>query len=312
MELIKPFYKILNEICKEKQIEQKEISYGWIRELRKGEEAHYIMRYQFDLNSEIAYNIAGDKFATYEVLKSNNIPTIEHRMIFSPETRSGYYENKFIEEAKDLLLKNNNKVVIKANNSCQGKDVFVCTNQDEIESTVTRLFEEKNDTLSACPYLDIDFEYRVVYLDGNILFVYKKRKPYVTGDGVNTIKKLIDLKFKDVIKVDVSKSVDLDLIPQNGEDVTISWKHNLNNGAEPIMIDDSDEFLHEVKEVAKKAGKAVNIKFATIDVAVTSDKKALVMEINASVCMNKFSEIVPGGYEIAKNIYAKAVDKMFE
>ena len=183
MESIKPFYKILNEICKEKQIEQKEISYGWIRELRKGEEAHYIMRYQFDLNSEIAYNIAGDKFATYEVLKSNNIPTIEHRMIFSPETRSGYYENKFIEEAKDLLLKNNNKVVIKANNSCQGKDVFVCTNQDEIESTVTRLFEEKNDTLSACPYLDIDFEYRRMNLDfaevlhiHRIIFWEKKRK----------------------------------------------------------------------------------------------------------------------------------------
>ena len=182
MESIKPFYKMLNEICEEKQIEQKEISYGWIRELKKDNKAHYIMRYQFDLNSEIAYNIAGDKFATYEVLKSNNIPTIEHRMIFSPETRSGYYENKFIDEAKELLINNNNKVVIKANNSCQGKDVFFCVTEDEIEKVVKKLFEEKNDTLSACPYLDIDFEYRVVYLDGEILFVYKKRKPYVTGN----------------------------------------------------------------------------------------------------------------------------------
>ena len=30
MESIKPFYKMLNEICEEKQIEQKEISYGFL------------------------------------------------------------------------------------------------------------------------------------------------------------------------------------------------------------------------------------------------------------------------------------------
>ena len=86
---------------------------------------------------------------------------------------------------------------------------------------------------------------------------------------------------------------------------------------EQLKLEEKDEeikieFLKEVKSVAIKAGNAVNIKFATIDVAVTHDKKVLVMEINASVCMNKFSEIVPGGFDIAKNVYAKAVDKMFE
>ena len=108
------------------------------------------------------------------------------------------------------------------------------------------------------------------------------------------------------------RKVNLDYIPNDGEDVTISWKHNLNNGAEPIVIDDSDEFIKNVREVALRAGNAVNIKFATIDVAVTHDKRILVMEINASVCMNKFSEIVPGGYDIAKGVYSKAIDKMFE
>lgn len=313
MESLKPFYKILAEICKEKGIKEREISYGWIRELSKDGDNHYIMRYQFDLNSEISYNIAGDKFATYEVLKSNNVPTIEHRMIFSPETRSCYYENKFVEEAKELLAQNNNKVVIKANNSCQGKDVFICLSEEEIERVVGKLFEEKNDTLSACPYVDIDFEYRVVYLDGEVIFVYKKRKPYVTGDGNLTVRELINNKFNpESIKIDVCRKVDLDYVPAFGEEVTVSWKHNLNNGAEPILVDDSDEYLSEVKKVAVMAGKAVNIKFATIDVALTHNKEVLVMEINASVCMNKFSEIVPGGYEIAKNVYSKAVDKMFE
>ena len=45
---------------------------------------------------------------------------------------------------------------------------------------------------------------------------------------------------------------------------------------------------------------------------MTEKKEVLVMEINGSVCMNKFVEIIPNGYEIAKSIYSKAVDKMFE
>ena len=312
MEQIKPFYKIMDELCKEKEIVQKIISYGWITELKKENVSKYIIGYQFDLNSAISYNIAGDKFATYEVLKSNNIPTIEHRMIFSPKTRSRYFENKFLDEAKELLKQNGNKLVIKANDSCKGKDVHICLNEDEIEKTVKKLFEENNDTLSACPYIDISYEYRAIYLCGEILYIYKKKKPYVVGNGKNTIKELINAKFKQEDKIDLCRSLDLYEIPEPGKEVTISWKHNLSSGAEPIVIDESDEYIKQVRDIALKAGKALNIKFASVDVVVTEKNEVLVMEINGSVCMNKFSEIIPNGYEIAKSIYSKAIDKMFE
>ena len=55
-----------------------------------------------------------------------------------------------------------------------------------------------------------------------------------------------------------------------------------------------------------------HIKFASVDIAVTKNKEIFVMEINGSVCMNKFTEIIPDGYKIAKSIYSKAIDKMFE
>lgn len=35
MEQSKTFFKIIDELCKEKNIEQKLLSYGWIRELFK-------------------------------------------------------------------------------------------------------------------------------------------------------------------------------------------------------------------------------------------------------------------------------------
>lgn len=311
MEQTKAFFKIIDELCQEKEITQKYLSYGWIRELKKDGKSHYVMRYQFDLNSAISFNIASDKFATHEVLKSNKVPTIEHYMIFNPETRSHYYEKKFINQAKELLKKSDNKIVIKANNSCQGKDVYYCSTEEEIEKIVNQLFLEKNDTLSACPFLNIEFEYRVVYLCEEILFIYKKRKPFVVGDGKSSLQELINLKKVLYPNVTLIKNLDLNYIPKFGEEITVSWKHNLSGGAMPILLE-NDEYEEKVKKVATLAGKALNIKFATIDVAVTDKKEVLVMEVNSSVCMNKFAEIVPGGYDIAKNIYSKAIDKMFE
>lgn len=312
MDYNKPFFKMLDEICEEENIKQKMISYNWVRELKKGEQIHHVMRYHLDLNTANSCNIANDKFATYSVLFANNVPTIEHRMIFNPTTRREFYQETFIKEAEELLTQNNNKLVIKANDSCKGKDVYFCSSKKEIEEVVSKLFLENKDTLSACPYIDIDYEYRVIYLSGEILYIYKKEKPTVIGNGKNSIKELINEKNKiENINIEIIKDLDTNYIPKDGEKVVVSWKHNLNNGAKAILIDENEEYLDQIKSVALQAGKAINIQFASIDIALTSDKRILVMEINGSVCMNKFSEIIPNGYNIAKNIYKKAIQKMF-
>ena len=36
------------------------------------------------------------------------------------------------------------------------------------------------------------------------------------------------------------------------------------------------------------------------------------MEVNSEVVISKFCESIPNGYEIAKQIYGKVMDKMFE
>lgn len=308
----KSFYKIIDELCIEKGIEQKYLSYGWIRQLKKNYKIHYLIKYQFDLNSNISFNIASDKFATYEVLKSNNLPIIEHKMIFNPETRSEYYTKKFINDVKQLLKNNDNKIVIKSNNSCQGKDVFLCSTEEEVEYIIKKLFLQKNDTLSACPYLNIEFEYRAIYLSGEVLYIYKKKKPYVIGDGIKTVQELVNIKKEKYPSLSLIKNIDLNYIPKVKEEVIISWKHNLSNGAIPIILKKDDEFQEKVKQIAIEVGKNLNIEFASIDIAVTDKKELFVMEVNSNVCMNKFSEIVPNGYEIAKKIYSKALDRMFE
>ena len=311
MENQKPFFKIIDEICEEKNIKQTKFSYGWIRRLTKNGISHDIIRNQLGLNTAVSFMVAGDKYATYEILNSNNIPIIPHKMIFSPITRSYYHETDFLNSAIDFWKQNNKKVVIKANDSCEGKDVYFCDNESDIKYTIEKLFKEKNDTLSICPYFDIDYEYRVIYLCEEIIYAYKKKKAFVIGDGISNLNKLIEKKAEQRY-IEISQNLDLNFVPKKGEEVNISWKHNLCNGAIPLIVENNDKYINEVKDVALRAGKSININFASVDVAVTSKGEVFVMEINKNVCMNKFSELVPNGYEIAKEIYTKAIDKMFE
>ena len=100
------------------------------------------------------------------------------------------------QEAERLAERHDGKIIIKANDSCEGKEVIYCQNIKEVRDTIKEMFDNDKETLSAQPFVNIDYEYRCVYLDGNIEYVYKKRKPYVTGDGQSTILKLIDKKYK--------------------------------------------------------------------------------------------------------------------
>lgn len=261
--------KIIDEICKEKNIEEKLLSFGWIRELKKDGKVVHIVRNTFDLNPASCMDIVNDKYATYEVLSKNGIPTLEYGIIFNPKTRPELSENldKKIEE---YFNKYNKKVVIKTNNSSEGKGVFLFDNKDLLKNKIEELFfAEKENSINICPFENIECEYRAVYLDGEILFIYKK---------------------------------------MSNEN---NWKHNLANGAIPLEVDETDLGKDRVLQIAKEAGQAVNAKFVNVDISKTTDGRLFVMEINGSVCMSKFAEKFPNGYDITKRIYSKAIDKMF-
>ena len=89
------------------------------------------------------------------------------------------------------------------------------------------------------------------------------------------------------------------------------WKHNLSQGAKIVADVENDEKIAEVKDLALRAFKAVNARFVSVDVSKKANGEIFIMEINGSVCMNKFIENAPNGKEIAKAVYGKALDKMF-
>ncbi len=164
------------------------------------------------------------------------------------------------------------------------------------------------DSVSICPFYNIGYEYRAIFLDGEIIFCFKKEKPYVIGDGKKNLRDLVS----NLDVTDFYEYLDFDYIPKEGEKVEISWKHNLALGGVPnLEIDDNTR--KRVYDLAKRAGNSIGIKFASIDIAEIKDNnELLVMEINSTVSMNKFASIVSNGLQIEYEIFSKSIDKMFE
>lgn len=296
---------MIEEICREKGIEMVDISYDWITILKRGNVEKKLINNNFYVNSRVSVELAKDKYSTYEVLRFHGIPMIEHKPLFNPEIMQGVEEiNRDFE-----ILKNAEKQVIKASDSSQGKDVFVSQKENEKLQIVEELFKRHVEAVVVCPYVEIEFEYRAIVLEGEVIFLYKKQKPFVVGNGEWNVRRLIEQDLKYL--AEPIADLDLEYIPKKGEKVIVGWKHNLSNGAIPLLVEQEDLYAEEVKKMALEAQKAMELKFASVDICVTTEKKVCVMEVNSNVCISKFCELMPNGYEIGKNIYRKVIDKMF-
>lgn len=306
------FHTLMRELCHEMGITFEKLSFDWILQLTKGDKVVHITGNRFDLNPEASGDIACDKYATYEVLSSQNVPVVKHVMVFNPATRSRCVPdqgNSMIVMSEFLKY---GKLVVKPNSGCEGIGVSLCKTLKETEVAIQKLFRSSS-SISICPYYDIRTEYRTFYLDGEVRLIYGKTKPHVIGDGKATMGELIErlnLPDKSVVS-DNLRSIDFDYIPKENERVDISWKHNLSGGATPKVLERS-ELYNKIERLAIQAGHAMNMNFATIDIIETAQDELYVLEVNSGVCGTIFIDSVDGGYEILKDIYRKALKKMFK
>ncbi len=301
------FHVLIKEICEEMDIQVEKLSFQWILQLTKQGQVRHITNYLFDNNSQATGVIVADKYATYEVLKSQNIPVIKHTMIFNPTIWKQYIPEEGNGKIMEEELIKYKKLVVKPNCDCEGRGILLCYTLEETKRAIEDLFDKNYTSVSICPYYEIKTEYRAIYLEGEILLIYGKEKPFVIGDGRRTLGELIEK----LTLLNKEMELELNKIPKKGEKIEISWKHNLSGGATATILP-KNELYQEIEKLAIQAGKAMNINFASIDIIQTVDNQLYVIEINAGVCMDIFSKTVEGGRERAKEIYQKAIQAMFK
>lgn len=167
------FQDLIKEICLDNNISFDLISKDWIIKLGKNGVNRYITGMRMPLNSESTFFICKDKYATYEVLKSFNIPIVEHKLIYRNKSLKRYKSD--LNNTLDFknYLNEHHKVIIKNTCGSSGEDVYIAEDLNKIKSSLEKIFE-RNSTAVISPFMDIESEFRIICLDNCVELVFEK------------------------------------------------------------------------------------------------------------------------------------------
>ena len=302
------FLETIKKYCLARGIACETRSGGWLVTMRRGDERRLAIGYDLGLNSAVAHQVASDKAACAEVLASAGVEVIPHTLFLGPRHSPHIPESGSIDAMARLLDAHPRGVVVKPNEGTSGELVCRVTTRAQLETTVARILAEYR-ALAISPYVEIDDEVRVVVLDGRVLIVYSKLRQSVVGDGVHSLRELargaMTAQQFSALTDDFEDS-ELDAVPAAGERRNINWRHNLDCGAEPVLL--TGGATHDAcVALATKAAQAVGIRFASIDV-VRVDDAWKVLEVNSGVKMEALGKRHPALVEAA---YHAALDAVF-
>ncbi len=311
----KQLVKIVKEICSEEGFDFKAYSDDYIMQITVNNKNSnnniynksnmFILGNKFPNNNASIEQICNDKSALSDLLENYNIPHVRHHYFLSPLVYSNNSSYSVFDESLKLLNKYN-KLVCKVNRGTGGKNIYKVESKSELENAILNIFAVTN-SLTISPYYEIEDEYRVLVLNKKIRYAFKKIRPFVIGDGVSPLYKLInELPNKNIITP--NENLDINYVPKENEKITISWKHNLGQGANPELVRGQEN--KDLEQIAKKCANELDINFASIDIVKTKvdgETKYLVLEINSGVMIESFSNYNLENYNLAKESVREAI-----
>ena len=303
------FPKIIDELSKELNFNYKFLSKDWVVMLEKDDKVRFFSGYKYDLNSQALGIVLDDKYALYDVLKYKKIPVIKYSIIYAEDNKNDYAKGcKGYDYVKSFFYKNGQHVVLKSNNGTCGSFVYQADNL-EVLKEIYDILISRNYSINISPFYHIKNEFRTVIVDNKVRLFYKKELPVVVGDGIHSIRELLENFNNSYFK---GKLIDrkYDRILANGEKFSYGWKFNLSQGARAVLVDDK-EVEKKITDLALLAAKTINMRFGSVDIILTEDDKLFILEINSGIMMLNYIKQFDG-YELAKNIYKDAIEKSLE
>ncbi|NOJ39881.1 hypothetical protein [Bradyrhizobium australiense] len=114
-------------------------------------------------------------------------------------------------------------------------------------------------------------EYRVFLLDDDVLYCARKYPPFVTGDGVRTVRELLAahndaLRTRGLSPASLpTNDPSLDAVPAKSERREIPGRTNLSAGGTMVLVDAPSE---DTIALARRAARAIGLRVAAIDMFV--------------------------------------------
>lgn len=262
---------------------------GQLFSLSSEERTHYFFRTRGDKVTNEAVDIGRDKEKTKQVLMSKGI-TMPEGKEFSEETSN--------EEVLEYAAKLGFPVVVKPTNGSFGKGVFTnITSAGELEHTLDFIRKDLNYPEIIVEHYIPGKEYRLYVVDHEVVGAMNRIPANVTGDGINSIQALIEIKNrerslnprliscpilvnKEVEDFIARKGYTLDTVPDKGEYVPLLDKTNISIGGDPIDV--FDTIPEYVKEAAVKALHAIpGLDHGAVDLIVHENtEEVYIIELN--------------------------------
>ena len=306
------FINAIKQYCQPREIAVEARSEGWLIVMTRGGTRRLAFGYDVGLNSAVAHQIANDKAATSEVLRSSDVPCIPHTLFLGPKLAAFAPDSASWGALFGLLDRHPHGLVVKPNAGTSGDCVVQVRTREQLKAAASRILS-MYPSLAVSPFVDIADEVRVVLVDDRPTVIYGKRRPSVIGDGKHSLIELAtaaaapeqQARMLAHMSAEFDKS-DLAAIVPSGERRLLDWRHNLDLGAEPVLLEEG-ETRDICVDLAIRAAQAVGIRFASVDV-ISAGGVWQVLEINAGVKMEALNRRYP---ELVYATYEAALDKVF-
>ena len=280
-----------------------------------------------DLNSLGATEIAKDKDYASFFLKHMGYPTIPGKTFYPKTFCEQIGSDQDIDAAYQYARKIGFPIIVKPNSASQGKGVALVHTRREFYRRMRAIFRVDRVALVQRPVVGDD--YRIVVLDAKVISAYQRIPLNVTGNGMSTIRQLLQKKQETFVRSgrDTKLKFDdprisaklfraklrIDSVLEKGRKIYLLDNANLSAGGDSVDV--TSQMHPAFKELAIRITKDMGLRLCGVDLMIVGDvsrpvKKYWILEINAAPGLDHYAASGKEQEKIVEELYLEVLKSM--
>lgn len=317
-------FPLLKEICQEQGIifiEEPSRGMFGVMVFENGRK-FFVKDVNLNLNYASSIRITKNKALTSYFLEEFGYNVPQYTIVYSEEKCKKYNLSDTFEKGIEFAKKVGYPIILKLNDSSQGRGIYKVYDEKELGDVAKNIFQKSN-TFQIQKFYGYN-DYRVVVLGGKVLSAYQRIPLYVIGDGINSIKQLLELKQEEYIASgrDTIIEIDNDIIENlsrvgfnletklcKGEKCILRNVSNLSAGGE--CLDLTNKIHRDYVNLCIDIAQDFNLNLCGIDIMCNnlceSMDDYILLELNSSPGLDNYAFCGEKQKKYVKELYQEVV-----
>ncbi len=320
---------LMREIADEMRVDLLiEPTWGYVARLRTPDgRTRFFRNTVLDLNAAGSVEIAKDKDYAAFFLKDAGYPVPEGEAFYTTAWAATIGSDRTPERAQVYAERLGYPVIVKPNSKSQGHGVSLVRSGQEFAAAFAQAAHHERVVLVQKRVMGRD--YRIVVLDGVVISAYERRPLQVTGDGIRTVRALLQALQEQFVRDGRDTCLSLDdpritrelahrgatqeSIPPKGLTWTLLPNANLSSGG--MAVDVTERLHSEWCALAARIARDMNLRYIGIDVMTEQGLDAppqeyVVIEVNAAPGLDNYATIGAIQKQRVKALYRNVMEAL--